>query len=187
MSSFVERVNQADLWLLDTVFQPVADRLPERMPAAELGMSLQLGSILFYVAAIVILSVAGYASLGNSVFNILNLLLLIAFYMGIMRMRQLVRPGQANPLRSLLFGMRPVNVVFLGVSLWGGDCRSRAVDAHRPLSHHIEPDLCHRAVLRLLPAEAACAAQKQKSGPSDADHGRGTGLSRGGQSPARSV
>jgi len=120
MSSFVERVNQADLWLLDTVFQPVADRLPERMPAAELGMSLQLGSILFYVAAIVILSVAGYASLGNSVFNILNLLLLIAFYMGIMRMRQLVRPGQANPLRSLLFGMRPVNVVFLGVSLWGG-------------------------------------------------------------------
>lgn len=122
--SFVERVNQADMWLLDTVFQPVADRLPERLPAADLGLSLQLGAILFYLAAIVILSFCGFSSLGGSVFNILNWLIFVAFFMSIMRMRQLVRPGQANPLRQLLLGMRPLTIVFLIVSLWGGIARS---------------------------------------------------------------
>ncbi|GBR22100.1 hypothetical protein [Asaia spathodeae] len=120
MSTFVERINQADLWLLDRVFQPVSDRLPEKLPSAELGMSLQLGAIVFFLAAIVILSISGYASIGDSVFNILNWVLFVAFYLAIMRMRGLVKPGQANPLRSMLFGMRPLNVGFLIYSLWVG-------------------------------------------------------------------
>ncbi|WP_438381791.1 hypothetical protein ABHV46_12955 [Asaia sp. BMEF1] len=127
MSTFVERINQADLWLLDRVFQPVSDRLPERLPSAELGMSLQLGAIVFFLAAILIISFCGYTSLGGSVFNILNWVLFVAFYLGIMRMRQLVRPGQANPLRSLLLGMRPLNVAFLIYSLWRGVTGSGAL------------------------------------------------------------
>ncbi|GBQ85048.1 hypothetical protein AA0535_0660 [Asaia krungthepensis NRIC 0535] len=120
MSRFVETVNRADLWLLDRVFQPVADRLPEKTPAADVGMSLQLGAILFFLAAIVVLSFCGLASLGSSVFNILNWLIFCAFFLSITKMRQLVRPGQANPLRSLLLGMRPLTIVFLIISLWGG-------------------------------------------------------------------
>lgn len=118
--SFVERVNQADLWLLDKIFQPVSDRLPERLSAAELGMSLQLGAILFFLAAIAILIFTGATSLSGSMFNILNWVLFVCFYMAIQRMRPLVRAGQANPLRSFLLGMRPLGIVWLGVSLWNG-------------------------------------------------------------------
>ncbi|WP_035773547.1 hypothetical protein [Asaia astilbis] len=120
MSTFVERVNQADLWLLDKVFQPASDRLPERLPAAELGMSLQLGAIVFFFSAIAILVFSGQVSLGSSMFNILNWVLFVAFYLAVMKMRALIRPGQANPLRSFLLGMRPLNVVWLVISFWSG-------------------------------------------------------------------
>ncbi|WEQ56058.1 hypothetical protein LV564_02835 [Komagataeibacter nataicola] len=50
--SFGERVNQFDAWLLDRIFQPVADALPERLTAMDVGMSFQVGSIVLSAASI---------------------------------------------------------------------------------------------------------------------------------------
>lgn len=116
--SFVDRVNQADAWLLDSVFQPVADRLPEKLPALELGMSFQLGAILFYFASVALMIVMGHLSLGDSVFNLLVWLVGVAFFIGITRMRALVQPGRPNPLRPMLAGMRPLSIPFLLFAAW---------------------------------------------------------------------
>lgn len=116
--SFVDHVNRADTWLLDRVFQPFADRLPERVPAVELGMSLQLGAILFYAAAVIAVTVMGHLSLFDSLFNVLIWCVGLSFYMGINRMRRLVRPGQANPLRPMLAGLRPLSIPLLVLAAW---------------------------------------------------------------------
>ncbi|MCQ9155450.1 hypothetical protein [Acidomonas methanolica] len=111
--SILNRIHQADAWLLDTVFQPIADRLPERLPAVELGLSFQLGAILFYGASIGLMMVVGHMSFGDSVFNVLVWCVGLAFFVGISRVRSLVRPGQPNPLRPMLAGMRPLSIPFM--------------------------------------------------------------------------
>lgn len=111
--SIVDRINQADAWLLDHVFQPMADRLPERLPAIELGMSFQLGAILFYGVSVALMLILGQMSLGDSVFNVLIWCVGLSFFIGITRARPLVRPGQPNPLRPMLQGMRPISIPFM--------------------------------------------------------------------------
>lgn len=126
--SFADRINRADAWLLDRVFQPVADRLPEKLPAVELGMSFQLGAILFYAVAVILVIVLGHLSLGDCVFNILIWLVGLAFFIGISRVRPLVRPGQANPLRPMLAGLRPLSIPLLVYAAW------QSFVAHPPLA-----------------------------------------------------
>ncbi len=57
--SLRDHLTAADAWLLDRIFQPIADRLGERPSAFDLGLSLQLGSVVFDLAADVALFAAG--------------------------------------------------------------------------------------------------------------------------------
>ncbi|CAI9121348.1 hypothetical protein [Brytella acorum] len=116
--SMMDRINQADLWVLDRLFQPLSDRLPERWPAVDIGMSLQLGAVLFYGVAIVLLIMMGGQSFSDQMLSVVQWCVGAAFYFGLHRMRALVKPGQANPLRFMLMGARPLSVPFLIFSFW---------------------------------------------------------------------
>ena len=116
--SVADRVNQFDVWLLDRVFQPMVDRLPERPSGFDIGLSMQLGAVVLSAASIVALIATGLIGVLNGFSNVLIWLFGVAFYIGNSRMRPLVRPGHANPLRLMLQGMRPLSIPFLGYSVW---------------------------------------------------------------------
>ena len=116
--SAADRVNQFDAWLLDHVFQPLVDRLPERPSGFDIGLSLQLGAVVLSAASIVALIATGVVGFLNGTANVLIWLFGVAFYVGNSRMRPMVRPGHANPLRFMLAGMRPLSIPFLAYSLW---------------------------------------------------------------------
>ncbi|MCX2563885.1 hypothetical protein [Acetobacter thailandicus] len=114
-----ERITQADAWLLDKVFQPLADRLPERMNVLDVGMSFQLGSLLFSAASIIAVFIFnGIEDFSSMVFNILIWALCVTFFIGLCRMRALVKPGYANPLRHVLRGVRIVSIPFTIYTMW---------------------------------------------------------------------
>ena len=110
--SFGDRINQFDVWLLDRVFQPFADRLPERVPAMAVGMSFQLGAIMLSAASIIAMIVIGHMALSDAMFNVLVWCLGLAFYVGINRVRPMVRPGHMNPRLVMLAGMRTLPIPF---------------------------------------------------------------------------
>jgi hypothetical protein len=118
--SLGDRVNQFDSWLLDRVFQPFADRLPGRLPALVLGMSFQFGAIMLSAASIVAMIVIGHMAISDAMFNVLVWCLGLAFYMGINRVRPLVRSGHMNPLRVMLSGMRPLSIPFAVYAIYQG-------------------------------------------------------------------
>jgi len=113
-----ERVNRFDAWLLDRVFQPFADRLPERLSAIELGMSFQLGALLLSAVSIGAMIVIGHMGLGDAMFNVLTWAVGLAFFVGINRVRPMIGRGHMNPLRVMLAGMRPLSIPFALYSLW---------------------------------------------------------------------
>ncbi len=113
-----DAVNRADSWLLERVFQPLADRLGEKPSAFDIGMSMQLGAIVLDAAAVIAIFMAGDLSVESALWNGLTWALGFAFYLSINRMRPLVRPGHANPLRFMLQGFRPLSVPFLFYSLF---------------------------------------------------------------------
>ena len=124
--TLAEAVNRADTWLLERVFQPMADRLGDKPSAFEIGMSLQLGAIVLDAAAVVAIFMVGGLSVESALWNGLMWALGFAFYLSINKMRPLVRPGHANPLRFMLQGFRPLSVPFMLYSLF------QAATAHRP-------------------------------------------------------
>ncbi|MFT9159622.1 MAG: hypothetical protein ABF491_04610 [Acetobacter sp.] len=108
-----ERITRADAWVLDEVCQPLADRLPERFPAFELGMSCQLGSVLLSAVSIIaVFVVTGMNDFGNMIFNVLIWALCVSFFFGLGRLRMLVKVGMANPLRHMLLGVRILSIPF---------------------------------------------------------------------------
>lgn len=111
--SLGDRIMRIDSWLLDEVCQPVADRLPERLPALEVGMSFQLGSLVFSAASIIAVFVlGGMTDFTNMAFNVLVWCLCVTFFIGLSRMRVLIKPGQPNPFRYMLQGVRLVSIPF---------------------------------------------------------------------------
>jgi hypothetical protein len=118
--TFSERVMRADIWLLDKVFQPVADRLPEKLPATECGLSCLFGALMLSAASIVAVIFLAGMEFSDAVFNVLIWALGLTFYIGIYRMKALVRPGHMNPLRHMLGGMRLISVPFAAYALWQG-------------------------------------------------------------------
>ncbi|MFT8718544.1 hypothetical protein [Acetobacter sp.] len=115
-----ERITRADLWILDRVFQPMADRLPERLPAFEAGMSLLFGSLMLSGAATAAMIFLLGMDPFSAIFNVLIWLLWVSFYLGVNRMRPLVKRGFANPLRVMFQGLRPISLVFLVYAAWQG-------------------------------------------------------------------
>ncbi|WP_428390703.1 hypothetical protein [Lichenicoccus sp.] len=111
--NLADGVNRADNWILDRVFQPMADRLGEKPTAFEIGMSMQLGAIVLDAAAVIAIFMVGGLSIDSALWNGLMWALGFAFYLSINRMRPLVRPGHANPLRFMLQGFRPLSIPFL--------------------------------------------------------------------------
>lgn len=78
-----ERIKRMDSWLLDDVCQPLADKLPERLTAFEVGMSCQLGSLLLSAVSIIaVFVVTGMNDFGNMIFNVLVWALCVTFLLG---------------------------------------------------------------------------------------------------------
>ena len=116
--SVADKVNQFDAWLLDRVFQPMVDRLPERPSGFDVGMSLQLGAVVLDAASLVAMIATGHMGFGNGMWNGLTWLFAAFFYVSISRLRPLVKPGHANPLRLMLQGLRPLSIPFAAYSIW---------------------------------------------------------------------
>jgi hypothetical protein len=116
--SAADKVNQFDAWLLDRVFQPVVDRLPEKPSGFDIGMSLQLGAVVLDAACLVAMVAIGRIGIGGIIWNGLTWVFAAFFYVAIVRMRPLVRPGHANPLRFMLQGLRPLAIPFAIYSVW---------------------------------------------------------------------
>lgn len=116
--SVADKVNQFDAWLLDRVFQPVVDRLPDRLSGFDIGMSMQLGAVVLDAACLVAMIASGRIGFTGILWNGLTWLFAAFFYVAILRMRPLVRPGHANPLRFMLQGLRPLAIPFALYSIW---------------------------------------------------------------------
>lgn len=108
-----ERITRMDSWLLDDVCQPIADRLPERFPAFDAGMSCQFGSLLLSAVSIIAVFVlTGMNDFGSMIFNVLVWCLCVSFFIGLSRLRVLVKPGKPNPLRHMLISVRIISIPF---------------------------------------------------------------------------
>lgn len=113
-------VLKIDLWLLDHCFQPIADRLPEKWSALKIGMSLQLGSLVFSAGSLILLVLYFEMSIFSMLFNVLAWCLGVLFYMAIYRMQAMVRIGFLNPFRMMLAGIRIISVPFAIYSIYLG-------------------------------------------------------------------
>lgn len=108
-----ERIARVDDWLIDQLFQPLADRLPERLTALHLGLSCQLGALMLDGLSLVLPMLLFGATLGNMIDSTLIWCISLAFFLGMKRSAPLVRPGMLNPLRPLLRAMRLLSLAFL--------------------------------------------------------------------------
>lgn len=118
--SFSDRIVRMDGWLIDHVFQPVADRLPAALPAVELGLSFQLGSLMLSGVALLLPLVLFGVTLGGLIDSALIWLMNLAFFLGMKRSVPLIRPGFANPLRPMMLSMRMIALAFLFYQLFRG-------------------------------------------------------------------
>lgn len=114
--SRTDRLGAIDDWLLDRLFQPITDRLGERLTAFDLGMSLQLGAIVLDLAADLADFAAGHMGVADGLYDGLSGACGVWFYVYLSRQRVLVRPGKANPLRHLY---RSLRLLALGFATWG--------------------------------------------------------------------
>ena len=112
---FADSLNRADIWLLDKVFQPLADRLGESPSAFDVGLSLQLGAVVFQLAADLALYAAGVLDAWTGLYDGLSCACGVWFYVHIGRQRSLVQTGRLNPLRLLYQALR---LFGLGFALW---------------------------------------------------------------------
>ncbi|GBR67129.1 hypothetical protein [Gluconobacter kanchanaburiensis] len=102
-----------DDWLIDHLFQSVADRLPERLTALHLGLSCQLGALMLNGLSLLLPVLLFGATLGTMIDGILIWGVSLAFFLGMRRSAPMVRPGMLNPLRPMLRAMRLLSVGFL--------------------------------------------------------------------------
>ncbi|CAI3929547.1 unnamed protein product [Commensalibacter communis] len=109
-----------DLWILDTVFQPIANRLPGERMNIRLGMNLLLGSVIFSFAFLLMPLFFFNVGFFNSTYNLMSCIVVICFYMFVYRNQEVVREGFINPLRYHLFGIRIISIPFTlyGIYIW---------------------------------------------------------------------
>ena len=76
-------------------------------------MSCQLGSVLLSAVSIIAVFVmTGMRDFGDMIFNVLVWCLCVTFFIGLGRLRVLVKPGKPNPLRLMLFSVRVLSIPF---------------------------------------------------------------------------
>ncbi|QNT79087.1 hypothetical protein [Entomobacter blattae] len=115
LSDFISKI---DFWVLDRLFQPIADWLPERPSAIDVGMNFQLGALVFSAASLIAMVALMLGNFGGVIFNIIVWFYWVAFYVGLVRMRGLIRQGFMNPFREMLKGIRPFSFLFIILSVW---------------------------------------------------------------------
>jgi hypothetical protein len=113
--TLADRLIAADAWLLDRCFQPLTDWIGEKPSAFELGLSLQLGAVVFELAADLALFAGGLLTMLDGLYDALSAACGIWFYIYISSQRSLVSRGKANPLRVMY---RSLRLVGLGLSVW---------------------------------------------------------------------
>lgn len=111
---------QIDLWILDKIFQPIANRLPGEKMNLRLGTNLILGSVIFSFAFLLLPMIMFGVGLFNSVYNLMSCIMMICFYMFVYQNQSIVREGFVNPLRYHLFGIRMISIPFAiyGFYIW---------------------------------------------------------------------
>lgn len=102
-----------DDFILDRLFQPVADRMPESLSAWSIGINFELGSVVLQVACLFAPLVMYGASISESVQSVLVLLCSVVLFIGFQRFRPLVKPNTLNPLRPLMRSLRLICLAFL--------------------------------------------------------------------------
>jgi hypothetical protein len=116
--TFADRIARADDFLLDRVFQPVADRCQGRPTAFDLGMSLEIGSVVFLLAADIALFAAGQLGWLGAVWDGLCCGCGAWFYRVMLQWRGMVREGRPNPLRPLYRPVRVLTIAYTAYSFW---------------------------------------------------------------------
>lgn len=111
---------QIDFWLLDTIFQPIANRLPGEKMNLRVGTNMVLGSVIFSFAFLLLPMIMFGVGLFHSVYNLMSCVMMICFYMYVHQNQSLVREGFVNPLRYHLFGIRIISIPFAiyGFYVW---------------------------------------------------------------------
>lgn len=109
-SNFIVRF---DDWLIDRLFQPVANRLPSVLPVVQLGMSFQLGSLMLNGAALLLPIVLFGATMGGVVDTSLIWFMNLAFFLGMKKTIPMIRQNMLNPLRPMMLSMRMIAMAFL--------------------------------------------------------------------------
>jgi hypothetical protein len=113
--TLADRLLAADAWLLDRCFQPMTDWIGEKPSAFDLGLSLQLGAVVFELAADAALFADGLLTVLDGLYDGLSAACGIWFYVYIASQRALVSRGKANPLRIMY---RSLRLIGLALSLW---------------------------------------------------------------------
>ncbi len=111
-------LTRADDMLLDRVFQPVADRLGDRPDAFDVGMSLQIGAIVFLLAADGALLAVHRLGWAGAAWDGLSAAAGVWFYRVMLVWRGMVREGHANPLRPVYRPLRLFALVYALFSVW---------------------------------------------------------------------
>ncbi|CAK7192918.1 hypothetical protein COMNV_01128 [Commensalibacter sp. Nvir] len=107
-----------DFWLIDNVFQPIADRLPGERTSINLGLNLILGSVVFSLAFLILPLILYNSGLFASTYNILSCILAFCFYGYVYQTQSLIKERYVNPLRYHLFGIRIISLPFAFYGLY---------------------------------------------------------------------
>ncbi|MDI2089825.1 hypothetical protein [Commensalibacter oyaizuii] len=111
---------QIDFWILDHIFQPIADRLPGDRPNVGLGLNLLLGAVIFSIVFLVLPLILFDTGFFFSTYNFLSCILTVCFYMFVHRSQAMISDKFMNPLRYHLFGARILGLpfAFYGIYIW---------------------------------------------------------------------
>ncbi len=126
-----DRLAQADGWLLDRAFQPLADRLSDSPSAFDVGLSLQLGAVVLELASDAALFAAGVLGVTDGLYDGFSAACGLWFYTYVSRQRSLVSAGRLNPLRPMFRTLRLLGLAFTAWSVFS----SATADADGALSY----------------------------------------------------
>ncbi|QDH16617.1 hypothetical protein [Swingsia samuiensis] len=117
-------LTKIDGWIIDYVFQPIANRLPQPMGCIHLGVSFLLGSLLLTGLAFILPLFVFGVGFSQIISDLLVWLINFSFFLAVKRMVSVVRPGLLNPLRPSMFGVRLISLGFAVYQLicgWSGE------------------------------------------------------------------